>query len=286
MRILLTGAKGQVGRCFKDRLPETWELIAADSKTLDITDPAAVERMINTFEPDAVVNAAGYTAVDNAEHELAKAFKINAHGVRNLAQASFRTGARFIHLSSDYVFDGAAKRPYTEIDAPNPQNTYGRSKLAGELLALVSNPDSIIIRTSWVFSEYGNNFVKKILSAAREQSEVQAVNDQIGNPTYAGDLAQTMISILEKPMFHQGLYHYCGNPPVSRYDLALAILHAAQEHNPDFQPAPLVGIGSSDAGTEYALRPSYTALSCHKIQEAGIPPSDWQTALHTVISKL
>lgn len=178
MRILLTGAKGQVGRCFKDRLPETWELIAADSKTLDITDPAAVERMINTFEPDAVVNAAGYTAVDNAEHELAKAFKINAHGVRNLAQASFRTGARFIHLSSDYVFDGAAKRPYTEIDAPNPQNTYGRSKLAGELLALVSNPDSIIIRTSWVFSEYGNNFVKKILSAAREQSEVQAVNDQ------------------------------------------------------------------------------------------------------------
>ena len=286
MRILLTGAKGQVGRCFKERLPENWELIAADSKTLDITDHAAVERMIQTFEPDAIVNAAGYTAVDDAEQDINKAFKINAQGVQNLAAASFQTGARFIHLSSDYVFSGDANQAYQETDSPNPRNIYGQSKLAGELLALLANPDSIILRTAWVFSEHGNNFVKNILTAAETEDELSVISDQVGNPTYAGDLAEAIIHILEKPMFRQGLYHYCSVPPVSRYDLALATLQLAAGHDPEFKAPKLIPTSSHNGSSERAARPSYTVLSCEKIHQAGIAASDWHVALANIIGKM
>ena len=167
MRILLTGAKGQLGQCFKDRLPENWELIATDSQTLDITDESAVLNMVKNFQPDAVVNAAAYTAVDKAESDHDKAFAVNAEGTRNLAAAAQAVAAKFVHVSTDYVFSGHAKNPYSEKDAPEPTGVYGKSKLAGELLALSANPNSMVIRTSWVFSEYGNNFVKTMLRLGR-----------------------------------------------------------------------------------------------------------------------
>ena len=180
MRTLLTGAKGQLARCLRDRLPEDWELIATDSTSLDITDTEAVHHMIKNFQPDAIVNAAAYTAVDKAEENAEAAFAVNATAVHNLAAAARAAHARFIHISTDYVFDGEGKRPYRETDYTNPRSTYGQSKVAGELLALAAHPESTIVRTSWLFSEYGSNFVKTMLRLAKERDSLSIVHDQTG----------------------------------------------------------------------------------------------------------
>ena len=183
MRILLTGSKGQLAQCFRDRLPDKWEVISTDSASLDITDATAVFNMVQNFQPDAIVNAAAYTAVDKAEREYRKAFAINASAVHNLAAAAYEAKVRFIHISTDYVFEGDGKNPYCEHDVPNPQSIYGKSKLSGEFLALAANPESIVVRTAWLFSEYGENFVKTMLRLAKERDTLSVVNDQIGNPT-------------------------------------------------------------------------------------------------------
>lgn len=208
MRTLLTGSKGQLARCFRDRLPENWELIATDSTSLDITDTEAVRNMVQNFQPDAIVNAAAFTAVDKAEAHVSTAFAVNATAVHNLASAARACQARFIHISTDYVFDGTNKTPYKEQDYTNPQSVYGRTKVAGELLALAANPDSVIIRTSWLFSEYGNNFVKTMIRIAGERDNLSIVHDQTGSPTYAGDLAQAIITLLQQPVAPRGIYHY------------------------------------------------------------------------------
>lgn len=282
MRILLTGAKGQLGRCFKDRLPENWELIATDSQTLDITDAASVMNMVKNFQPDAVVNAAAYTAVDKAESESDKAFAINAAGTHNLAIAAQAVGAKFVHVSTDYVFPGDAKTPYTETDAPDPNGIYGRSKLAGELLALAANPNSMVIRTAWVFSEYGNNFVKTMLRLAKDRDTLGVVDDQIGNPTYAGDLAQAIIDALKLPNFPIGLYHYCGDRSVSWCDFARATFQTAAQSGHSFRIPTTNGIATSDYPTP-ASRPAYSVMSCDKIKAQGLKVSDWQAALNKIV---
>lgn len=285
MRILLTGAKGQLGQCFKDRLPDNWELIATDSQTLDITDAAAVLNMVKNFQPDAVVNAAAYTAVDKAESDHDKAFAVNADGSRNLAAAAQAVGAKFVNVSTDYVFSGHAKNPYTEEDAPEPTGVYGKSKLAGELLTLAANPNSMVIRTSWVFSEYGNNFVKTMLRLAKERDTLSVVDDQIGNHTYAGDLAQAIIEALQLPTFPNGLYHYSGDKTVSWCEFARAIFQTAQQKDPAF-PVPVTnGIATSEYPTP-ASRPPYSVMSCDKIKSHGLKVSDWQAALGQIIPKL
>lgn len=285
MRILLTGSKGQLGRCFKDRLPEDWEIIAADSATLDITDAAAVLNMAKSFQPDAIVNAAAYTAVDKAESEHDKAFTVNGTAVYNLASAARAVKARFIHVSTDYVFGGHSKTPYTETSLPEPVSVYGKSKLAGELLALAAHPDSVILRTSWVFSEYGNNFVKTMLRLAAERSEISVVDDQIGNPTYAGDLAQAMIDMLALPAAPRGIYHFCGDKPVSWHEFAKHIFQTASACIPDFKAPALTAI-NTEAYPTPAPRPSYSVLDCNKIRaELEIAPSDWQKALDSVIKQ-
>ena len=282
MRILLTGSKGQLGRCFKDRLPENWELIAADSATLDITDTEAVMNMVKSFQPDAVVNAAAYTAVEKAENERAKAFAVNGSAVHNLAAAARTVKARFIHISTDYVFDGKSKTPYTETAPPDPAGTYGKSKLSGEFLALAANPDSLIIRTAWVFSEYGGNFVKTILNLAASGSEITLADNQTGCPTYAGDLAQAMLDILAMPEFPRGVYHYCGSNPVNRLEFAQHILQTAAGVRPGLA-APALKTDS----TELPHLPSYGVLDCSKIRnELGIHAPDWQKPLAEVIAKL
>ncbi|MBF0803556.1 MULTISPECIES: dTDP-4-dehydrorhamnose reductase [unclassified Neisseria] len=286
MRILLTGSKGQLGRCFKDRLPEDWEVIAADSATLDITDAAAVLNMARSFQPDAIVNAAAYTAVDKAESEREKAFTVNGTAVHNLAAAARTVKARFIHISTDYVFNGLGKTPYTEASLPDPAGVYGKSKLAGELLALAAHPDSLILRTAWVFSEYGNNFVKTMLRLAAERSELSVVNDQIGNPTYAGDLAQAVIDMLRSPAVPRGIYHFCGDKPVSWYEFAERIFQTAADHNPAFK-TPVLRAISTEAYPTPAPRPPYSVLDCSRIRtESGIEPSDWQKALGRVVEQL
>lgn len=285
MRILLTGSKGQLGRCFKDRLPENWELIAADSATLDITDAQAVMNMVKSFQPDAVVNAAAYTAVEKAENERAKAFAVNGSAVHNLAAAARAVKARFLHISTDYVFDGKSKTPYTETAPPDPAGTYGKSKLSGEFLALAANPDSLIIRTSWVFSEYGSNFVKTILNLAATQTEIAVVNDQTGCPTYAGDLAQAMVDMLDMPVFPRGVYHYCGSRPVNRLEFAEQILQTASSLRTGFTAPALKAASGNSAEPPFC--PEYSVLDCNKIRhELNIYAPDWQKSLIDVIAKL
>ncbi|MCP1660261.1 dTDP-4-dehydrorhamnose reductase [Neisseria perflava] len=284
MRILLTGSKGQLAHCFRDRLPDSWELIATDSASLDITNAAAVNNMVHSFQPDAIVNAAAYTAVDKAESEPAAAFAVNAAAVHNLAIAAHGAQARFIHVSTDYVFDGQAKTPYREYSPTNPQSIYGKSKLAGELLALAANPDSIIVRTSWLFSEYGSNFVKTMLRLAKERDSLSVVADQIGNPTYAGDLASALIALLRQSAAPRGIFHYCGNRSVSWYEFAQAVFQTASSRIDGFK-APNVSPIPSEAYPVPAPRPRYSVMDCRKIEsETGVQASDWQKALNDIIT--
>ena len=286
MRTLLTGSKGQLARCFRDRLPENWELIATDSTSLDITDTEAVRNMVQNFQPDAIVNAAAFTAVDKAEAHVGTAFAVNATAVHNLASAARACQARFIHISTDYVFDGTNKTPYKEQDYTNPQSVYGRTKVSGELLALAANPDSVIIRTSWLFSEYGNNFVKTMIRLAGERDNLSIVHDQTGSPTYAGDLAQAIITLLQQPVAPRGIYHYGGNKSVTWYEFAQAIFQAAQQQDPDFKIPQLNAI-TTDQYPLPAPRPAYSIMDCQKIEkERGIKASDWQKALNEIIGKL
>lgn len=285
MRILLTGSKGQLAHCIRDRLPDDWELIATDSTSMDITDEGAVRRMISNFQPDAVINAAAYTAVDKAESDAAQAFAVNAAAVHNLAAAAHEAKARFIHVSTDYVFDGQSKRPYRETDAPNPQSAYGRSKLAGELLALAAHPESVVVRTAWLFSEHGNNFVKTMLRLAQERDSLSVVADQTGCPTYAGDLAAALIALLQAPTTPRGIFHFSGGQAVSWYEFAQAVFQTAAAQRPDFK-APAV---SSITTAEYpvpAPRPAYSVMDCHKIAAYGVAPSDWKKALSDIIAKI
>lgn len=263
MRTLLTGSKGQLARCFRDRLPENWELIATDSTSLDITDTEAVRNMVQNFQPDAIVNAAAFTAVDKAEAHVGTAFAVNATAVHNLASAARACQARFIHISTDYVFDGTNKTPYKEQDYTNPQSVYGRTKVSGELLALAANPDSVIIRTSWLFSEYGNNFVKTMIRLAGERDNLSIVHDQTGSPTYAGDLAQAIIALLQQPVAPRGIYHYGGNKSVTWYEFAQAIFQAAQQQDPHFKIPQLNAI-TTDQYPLPAPRPAYSIMDCQK----------------------
>ena len=168
MKVLLTGSKGQLGSCFQDRLPQGWEVWATDSDVLDITDLARVKQAVAQFAPNVIVNAAAYTAVDKAENERELAALINETGPKNLALAANDVGARLVHVSTDYVFDGTATSPYVETDATNPLGVYGKTKLDGEIAVSVIQPEAIIIRTAWVFSEYGNNFMKSMLRLAND----------------------------------------------------------------------------------------------------------------------
>lgn len=286
MRTLLTGSKGQLANCLRDRLPDDWELIATDSSSLDITDAEAVRNMVQNFQPDAIINAAAYTAVDRAETHVPTAFAVNATAVSNLAEAARAVHARFIHVSTDYVFDGTSKTPYCEHDYTNPQSVYGRTKASGELLALAANPESTIIRTSWLFSEYGNNFVKTMLRLARERDSLSVVNDQVGCPTYAGDLAQAIITLLQQPSPSRGIYHYGGNKSVTWYEFSQAIFQTAHNHDAHFKIPQLTPI-TTDQYPLPAPRPAYSIMDCRKIEtEYGIKASDWQKALTEIIGKL
>lgn len=263
MRVLLTGAYGQLERCLLDRFPADWITLACGSAELDITDRVAVVRVVKKFKPDVIMNAAAYTAVDKAETDRTRALKINAIGPENLAQAAKMIGARFIHISTDYVFDGVKKTPYTEQDPPCPINFYGLSKWEGEKRVFEVLPEAIVIRTSWMFSEYGNNFVSTMLRLAQTRSELHVVNDQYGCPTYAGDLAQAMITLADMPE-KRGLYHYCGDVAVSWCEFAQTIFVAAQ------QDVVVHGIISSHYPSA-AIRPARSVMNSDALSTIGIP---------------
>lgn len=274
MRVLLTGAYGQLGRCLLERFPVGWVILACGSAELDITDRTAVDRIVKKFRPDVVMNAAAYTNVDKAEIDRIRAIKVNALGPENLALAARAVNARLIHISTDYVFDGTKKTPYSESDQPCPINFYGLSKWEGEKRVLAVLPSAIIIRSSWLFSEYGNNFVFKVMQLSEKLSVINVVKDQYGCPTYAGDLAQAMIKLTHSDKIH-GLYHYCGNEVVSRSEFAQAILVATQQN------VIVKGISSSQCPTT-AERPKNLILNSSVLNKLNIIQSDWKKYISTL----
>ncbi|KAA8999853.1 dTDP-4-dehydrorhamnose reductase [Affinibrenneria salicis] len=281
MKILLTGSNGQLGRCFQDRLPAEWLVWATDSDKLDITSREKVLAAVKKFQPNVIVNAAAYTAVDKAESEPELADLVNKVGPQNLALAAESVGARLVHVSTDYVFDGTATVPYVETDKTNPLGVYGKTKLEGEIAVSHILPDAIIIRTAWVFSEYGNNFVKTMLRLAKDRDELGIVSDQLGCPTYAGDIANAIVQLINKNA-DAGIYHYCGNIEVSWYEFALEIFKYAETKRL-LDKIPRLNPILTEQYITPAKRPGYSVLSCEKIKKYEVILSDWKLALNVFL---
>jgi dTDP-4-dehydrorhamnose reductase len=284
MKILIAGKNGQVGRCLVDLLEAQNELtfLALGREELDITDPIQVDKIVSEFKPNIIINAAAYTAVDKAEQESELANAINKDGPQNLAHAANKVNAAIIHISTDYVFDGDSLESYTESDVTAPQGEYGRSKLAGEQAVVQACPKHIILRTAWVFGEHGNNFVKTMLRLAKTRESLGVVADQFGGPTYAGDIANAIITIskqIARDSHAYGIYHFSGFPHVNWYTFAEKIFEIALEQNVHVQPIQVNPITILDYPTP-AKRPANSRLNCDKIHNAfGIKQSNWQAAL-------
>ncbi|MFU2114236.1 dTDP-4-dehydrorhamnose reductase [[Pasteurella] aerogenes] len=285
-KFLITGAKGQVGHCLTEQLTGKAEILAVDRDELDITDQSAVNKIVKTFKPDVIINAAAHTAVDRAESEVELSEAINVKGPQYLAEAANEIGAVILHISTDYVFEGTGSGEYKEDDKTNPQGVYGRTKLAGEITVQQANPRSIILRTAWVFGEHGHNFVKTMLHLAKDRDSLGIVGDQFGGPTYAGDIAKALIEIANQILAGKedafGVYHFTGKPYVSWYEFAKAIFAEAELQNV-LEKSPLVNsIATSDYPTP-AKRPANSRLDLTKIKQTfGIEPSDWQKALKNI----
>ena len=284
--ILVTGASGQLGSEIRERSARYsgYEFIFTDADELDITDAAATASFIMACQPTWVINCAAYTAVDRAEDEVALATAINAGGVENLVSALRGTSCRLIHISTDYVFDGTSPVPYTEDDTPSPDSAYGRSKLAGEKAAM-KWPDTMIIRTSWLYSSYGNNFVKTILGKAGSTQSLSVVFDQAGSPTYAADLAAAIIDIISGVIrnssnFVPGIFNYSNEGVCSWFDLASEIVKEAGS------PCAVLPVRSS-AWPSRVKRPAYSVLDKTRIRENyNLRIPHWRTSLINCISKM
>ena len=281
MRILLFGANGQVGREFC-ALDTSHEVIAVTRREAELTTAGAAELLIKDVKPDAVVNAAAYTAVDKAETETDLAAAINTHAVGEISLSAKNAGAAFVHISTDYVFDGYAKEPCREDDLPHPLSVYGETKHAGEIAAFDKNPGAFVIRTSWVYSAHGNNFVKTMLRLAEERDALTIVDDQIGGPTPASSIAAAALAILESPARddHGGVYHFQGAPEASWAEFAEAIFDATGAST------KVVKIPSSEYPTP-AKRPLYTVLDCSRIlRDFGIEQPDWREDIASLTARL
>lgn len=286
MNVLLTGSNGQLGNEIK-RINTGLNLIIfeTDIHNLDITDLKSVSEYIKDKEIDFIINSAAYTNVDGAEKEQKKAYDINRKGVLNIAKAAKKFNCKLIHISTDYVFDGHSKSdPYKETDKTNPQSVYGKSKLSGEFEAL-KNPDTLIIRTSWLYSSFGNNFVKTMLRLGKEKENLNVVFDQIGTPTYAKDLAQVIIKIAEQSIknpetFISGIYHFSNEGVCSWYDFSVEIMKIAK------LKCNVFPVESSGFHT-VAQRPSYSVLNKNKIkQNFNISIPHWRDSLIKCLKEL
>jgi dTDP-4-dehydrorhamnose reductase len=267
VRILVTGAGGQLGRELIDVLAPH-EVHGRDHRALDITDRQAVFKTIEDVRPSWIINAAAYNDVDGAERATELAFAVNAAGPGYLAAAAARAGADIVHISTDYVFDGRKGAPYTELDRADPLNVYGRSKYEGELQVLSAHPAGCVLRTAWLYGEYGNNFVKAILSAADRGGPLKVVSDQVGSPTWTRHLAQAIGELIQTPA--RGLFHVANAGACSRFEFARAIVQGRVEVQP---------ISAADAARP-APRPANSALVSGRWEAAGLRPLPaWQNAL-------
>lgn len=263
MRVLLTGAKGQLGQSLSKHIPQDWILLAADKVFLDIANESNVYDIITNFKPDVVINTAAFTSVDDAETNIDVSENVNTLGAKYVAQASWKYGAKLIHVSTDYVFDGNRREPYTENDTVRSLNVYGRTKRKGELEVLKHHAEAIIIRTSWVYSEYGKNFLKTIFNLVEKNKDIKVVSDQVGAPTYAPDIANLIIKIINEGTLEPGLYHYCGDTVMSWYDFANKIAQAITSSQSKVVPI------STAEYKAIAKRPTYSVLNCDKIEKFG-----------------
>ena len=290
MHLLVTGAGGQLGQCLADQLKVqgiTHTLLSRQDA--DINDTVVLEKIIADKGVTAIINAAAYTAVDKAESEPELAKHINEDGPAALAKLCSRFDIPLLHVSTDYVFDGNQQTPYVETDQTGPTGVYGQTKLDGELAVQRHCPKHIILRTAWVFSEYGNNFMKTMLRLAKERDTLGVVADQVGCPTYAGDIAKALISIVQQihaaeqdksgAQDHYGVYHYAGNEAVSWHEFAMAIFEEAHKHGA-LKSIPIVNaISTADYPTP-AKRPAYSVLSTAKLaQDYFIEASNWRKAV-------
>lgn len=292
MRILLTGKNGQLGRCFQDVISEDsqgYELFAFGSADLDITNKQQLMKVVDSIKPDIIINAAAYTHVDQAEVDKEQAFLVNETGTRLLANAANKLNIPLIHISTDYVFDGNAVEPYKPNDITSAQSVYGQSKLAGELALIEHCQKYLILRTAWVFSEYGNNFVKTMVRLADEKVQLSVVADQYGCPTYAGDIAKAIVAICDQyrlqGMLNWGTYHYCGDHTTSWHGFARAIFSKAYQYQLINKIPKLTAISSEQYPTP-AIRPSYSVLDTACLINLNVTASPWLASLGCVLKKL
>jgi len=285
-KILITGAHGQLGnelQKFASIYPQL-EFFPTDVDTLNLCNKEDLESFLNKKPMDYIVNCAAYTAVDKAEDDVEICYKINRDAVQNLAESA-QEQTRIIHISTDYVFDGTGKTPLKESDRTNPQSVYGKSKLAGEQILMKIKPESIIIRTAWLYSSFGNNFVKTMIRLGKERDSLNVVNDQIGTPTYAADLAKVILDIIvwseEKNSYPAGIYHYSNEGVCSWYDFTLKIHELAGIPAGKVHPIP-----TSEYPTK-AKRPMYSVLDKTKIKSTfQITIPEWEDSLERMMNNL
>lgn len=286
-KILVTGANGQLGSEIRkvSELFPGFSFVFTDLNELDITSPKAVEAMLKEEEPGWLINCAAYTTVDKAETEEETAWLINAVSPAILAEKSNAANCRFIQISTDYVFDGKNFRPYQEDDPVCPVSAYGRTKLEGEQISLSNNPQTLVIRTSWLYSSFGNNFVKSMIRFGNERDELNVIFDQVGTPTFAEDLALTILQIIQKTESKQcdfvpGIYHYSNEGVCSWYDFAIAI------HQIYGIKCSVNAIESKDYPSPVE-RPHFSVLNKSKIKSIfGIQIPYWRTSLEKCILEI
>ena len=283
IKILVTGANGQLGSEIRDLANQyqEFEFLFTDREELSITDKEIVEQYFQDFKPDFCINCAAYTAVDKAEdpEEYEKVKAVNALSVGYLAAAAHKVGAKFIHVSTDYVFSGEGSHPYKETDVTEPVSVYGKTKLEGEKLAL-NLTDGIVIRTAWVYSAYGKNFVKTMLQLMATKPLIKVVSDQYGTPTYAADLAETILQIIKSGKWNPGVYHYTNCGQINWYEFAFAIKEIIDSN------CEVKAISTIEYPTP-AKRPAWSVLDKLKIREIyHIHIPDWRNSLEVCIQKI
>lgn len=278
MKILITGANGQLGREIQKQYKDTSaELILTDVKDLDITDTKAVYEMVEDKKPNIIINCAAHTQVDKCEEQWDLAYKINAIGPKNLAEAAYRVGAEIVQVSTDYVFDGEATEPITEFDTPNPKSAYGKTKLEGEKFVKELNPKHYIVRTAWLYGD-GNNFIKTMLKLSETHKELKVVNDQVGTPTSTVDLARVIKNLVENKNY--GTFHCTCKGICSWYDFAKEIF---RQKGLDIKVNPC----TTEEFPRPAKRPKYSVLRNYMLElTTGDITRDWKESLKEYLENL
>ena len=284
--IWLIGNKGMLGREIGEQFAAAGIPVIASDREVDIADMSAIEKFASAHNPEWIVNCAAYTAVDQAESEEDIAAVINSDGPANLAGYAAKTGAKLIHLSTDYVFDGAKRSPYTEDDKPNPQSAYGRTKLDGERRIIDALPRHFIIRTAWLYGPYGKNFAATMLRLFSERSEVRVVDDQSGTPTYSLGLARNIVDMVHSDSDKYGIFHYTDDGETTWYEFAREIYTIARGLGMLAKEVEILPVTTLEYPTA-AKRPQYSVLSKDKIiRELGFTVADWKTNLRAYLERV